>query len=161
MKQSFLVAAVHALLVAVVWINYAWEQRSLPRAWAQTAPVDPYDLLRGRYVSLSVLARTAQPMRLEPGKGLMGGELYVQEGQLFARPAECCVTLQEVADDRVRVVGRLSYFFPEGLPDPSALKDGEELWAEVTIPPKGRLRPLRLAVKAKDGAWKDWPGSGN
>jgi hypothetical protein len=34
----------------------------------------------------------------------------------------------------------------EHIPDPSRLQ-GEELWAEVTIPKKGLPRPIRLGVK--------------
>ena len=37
--------------------------------------------------------------------------------------------------------------------DPTALKQGQELWIEVTVPPKGPPRPLQLALK-DNGAWK-------
>ncbi|MEI9811940.1 MAG: GDYXXLXY domain-containing protein [Acidobacteriota bacterium] len=39
------------------------------------------------------------------------------------------------------------YFIPEGVPDPSRLEPGEELWAEVSVPEKGLPRPIQLAVK--------------
>jgi hypothetical protein len=51
---------------------------------------------------------------------------------------------------RLRMEGRpeqLAFFIPEHVPDPSIRPDGEELWAEVTIPRKGAPRPIRLAVK--------------
>jgi hypothetical protein len=44
----------------------------------------------------------------------------------------------------------LAFFIPEHVPDPSRRLVGEELWVEVTLPKKGPLRPVRLAVK-KDG----------
>jgi len=37
--------------------------------------------------------------------------------------------------------------------DPSWLKAGQELWVEVTVPPKGPPRPLQLALK-DNGVWK-------
>jgi hypothetical protein len=37
--------------------------------------------------------------------------------------------------------------------DPSSLKHGQELWIEVTLPPKGPPRPIQLALK-DNGAWK-------
>jgi hypothetical protein len=40
----------------------------------------------------------------------------------------------------------VAFFIPEHIPDPSRLQ-GEELWAEVTIPKKGLPRPIRLGVK--------------
>jgi hypothetical protein len=54
---------------------------------------------------------------------------------------------------RLRIEGRaeqLAFLIPEHVPDPSIRPDGEELWAEVTIPRKGAPRPIRLGVK-KDG----------
>jgi len=50
----------------------------------------------------------------------------------------------------VRLDAPLAFFIPEHLPDPSRRAAGEELWVEVTLPKKGPLRPIRLAVK-KDG----------
>jgi hypothetical protein len=41
----------------------------------------------------------------------------------------------------------LAFFIPERVPDPSIRAAGEELWVEVTLPKKGPLRPIRLAVK--------------
>jgi hypothetical protein len=41
----------------------------------------------------------------------------------------------------------LAYFIPEHAPDPSRLKPGQELWVEVTLPPKGDPRPIRLGIK--------------
>lgn len=41
----------------------------------------------------------------------------------------------------------LAFFIPEHGPDPSRRPPGEELWAEVTVPPRGPLRPIRLGVR--------------
>jgi hypothetical protein len=41
----------------------------------------------------------------------------------------------------------LAYFIPEHAVDPSRRPEGETLWAEVTLPPTGAPRPLRLGVK--------------
>ncbi len=50
----------------------------------------------------------------------------------------------------------LAFFIPEHVPDPSRRAPGEELWVEVTLPKKGPLRPIRLAVK-KAGAFTPLP----
>lgn len=144
MKKSFLVAAIHALIVTVVWLNYAWEQRTLPRAWARTAPVDPYDLLRGRYVRLGLLARTSEPQQYGTG------QLFVENGELHIRKADCCMPYfnpQRSNEGVVQLSGQASFFIPQDIPDPSILKPGEELWAEVIVPPRGYPRPLRLEVR--------------
>jgi len=44
----------------------------------------------------------------------------------------------------------VAFFIPEHIPDPSRRQEGEELWAEVTIPKKGLPRPIRLGVKKDD-----------
>jgi hypothetical protein len=44
----------------------------------------------------------------------------------------------------------LAYFIPERIEDPSRRPVGEELWVEVTVPPKGAPRPIQLGVE-KDG----------
>lgn len=44
----------------------------------------------------------------------------------------------------------LAYFIPGRVPDPSVRAAGEELWVEVTVPRRGPVRPIRLAVK-RDG----------
>lgn len=41
----------------------------------------------------------------------------------------------------------IAFFIPEHMPDPSRLKPGEELWAEVTVPKQGPPRPIRLGIK--------------
>lgn len=57
---------------------------------------------------------------------------------------------------RVRLEEPLAYFIPEGVPDPSRRAEGEELWVEATLPRKGPLRPIRLAVK-RDGRLEPLP----
>jgi hypothetical protein len=41
---------------------------------------------------------------------------------------------------------RIAFFIPEHVADPSIRPAGEELWAEVTVPPKGPPRPIQLGV---------------
>lgn len=151
MNRGFLVAAIHAALILVIWGKYAAEQAYLPRAWARTAPYDPYDLMRGRYVNVGLLVYA-------PGRTLTTqpyqGRLVSSNGQLALESADCCAEVWaggNFPEGYARLVsGRAAYFIPEGVPDPSRLEPGEVLWAEVTIPKRGTPRPLRL-WKGKDG----------
>jgi hypothetical protein len=45
------------------------------------------------------------------------------------------------------------FFISEHASSPLPLKQGQELWIEVTLPPKGPPRPIQLAVK-DNGVWK-------
>jgi len=47
----------------------------------------------------------------------------------------------------VTIAETVPFFIPEHILDPSIRSSGEELWVEVTIPKRGPLRPIRLAVK--------------
>jgi hypothetical protein len=47
----------------------------------------------------------------------------------------------------------VNFYIPENAITPRPAKSGDELWIEVTVPPKGPPRPLRLALK-ENGAWK-------
>lgn len=68
------------------------------------------------------------------------------QGQMvFAAPKSTC--------DSMRLVNAVDFYIPENASDPSRLKRGQELWIEVTVPPKGPPRPLQLALK-NNGVWK-------
>lgn len=59
--------------------------------------------------------------------------------------------LEKPENERVvTLLESVPFFIPEDVPDPSIRAEGEELWMEVTIPKKGPLRPIRLAVKKGD-----------
>jgi uncharacterized membrane-anchored protein len=47
----------------------------------------------------------------------------------------------------------VDFYIPEHAASPLPMKAGQELWIEVTVPPKGAPRPIQLAVK-QDGVWK-------
>lgn len=45
----------------------------------------------------------------------------------------------------------VALFIPEDVADPSIRPAGETLWAEVTVPPAGPPRPIRLGIQRGDG----------
>jgi len=57
------------------------------------------------------------------------------------------------ACDQMRLSVPVDFYISEHAVDPTWLKKGQELWIEVTIPPKGPPRPLQLALK-DNGVWK-------
>jgi uncharacterized membrane-anchored protein len=57
------------------------------------------------------------------------------------------------ACDQMRLANAVDFYIAEHATDPTRLKPGQELWIEVTVPPKGPPRPLQLALK-DNGAWK-------
>ena len=55
--------------------------------------------------------------------------------------------------DEMRLSQPVDFYIAEHAADPTRLQRGQELWIEVTIPPKGPPRPLQLALK-DNGAWR-------
>jgi len=55
--------------------------------------------------------------------------------------------------DSLRIVEPVDFYIAEHAASPLPMQPGQELWIEVTIPPKGPPRPIQLAMK-QDGAWK-------
>jgi hypothetical protein len=55
--------------------------------------------------------------------------------------------------DQMRLDNSVDLYIPEHALDPTGLKSGQELWIEVTVPPKGPPRPIQLALK-DNGGWK-------
>lgn len=55
--------------------------------------------------------------------------------------------------DQMRLSVPVDFYISEHANDPTFLKQGQQLWIEVTVPPKGPPRPLQLALKDNEG-WK-------
>jgi hypothetical protein len=55
--------------------------------------------------------------------------------------------------DQMRLAEPVDFYIAEHANDPTFLKQGQELWIEVTVPPKGPPRPLQLALK-DNGGWR-------
>jgi hypothetical protein len=55
--------------------------------------------------------------------------------------------------DQMRLSQPVDFYIAEHANDPTWLKQGQELWIEVTVPPKGPPRPLQLALKDND-VWR-------
>ena len=55
--------------------------------------------------------------------------------------------------DQMNLSNPVDFYISENAVDPTRLKTGQQLWIEVTLPPKGPPRPLQLALK-DNGAWR-------
>lgn len=64
---------------------------------------------------------------------------------VLARPGAPC--------DAMRLEEPVNFYISEHARDPLPLKARQELWIEVTVPPKGPPRPVQLALK-QNGEWR-------
>lgn len=151
-SKSLLVALIQVAIVGLLGAKFLVDRATYPRVWVATAPVDPDLPIRGRYLQLSaVVEPDPRPPESEAGDPWRRVRLDARDDKLVAiadpdgrhhiRKANCgdrtCWVLAEA----------LAYFIPEHVKDPSIRGQGEELWVEITLPPKGPPRPVRLGVK--------------
>ncbi|MDP9199760.1 MAG: GDYXXLXY domain-containing protein [Pseudomonadota bacterium] len=153
--RGLLVGAIQVLLVAGIGAKFLVERSSYPRLWVETAPYDPDMPIRGRYVNIALLVdadRNAPNAGRDRAPNMFLARLEARGDRLVAvqdddngthwvRSGTCggeaCWQLAEP----------LAYFIPEHATDPSRQPEGSTLWAEVTLPPKGAPRPIRLGAK--------------
>ena len=179
-RSALLLLGIQLLLVLSIGGKYLYERKVCPRLWVRASQYDPELPLRGRYLALQMLvdgcALPRDDAHFEKGYRLhMGGSepgywkwrisLDADEGKLVphqqdhpldpGKTQEVSLRLNERCDRLpVRQPGwgsELLYFIPEHATSPFPLKNGQELWVEVTVPPSGPPRPIQLALSSETG----------
>ena len=159
-SKGLLVAALHVLIIASIGAKFLYDRSHYPSLWVETAPYDPDLPIRGRYVSIGIKvdversaaddasARNAYgfPVRLE----VRGDRLVAVPDDVRGR--QWVTSCRRDKTDCWQLGQRLAYFIPEHATDPSRRPQGEVLWAEVTVPPTGPPRPIRLGLRKDGGA---------
>jgi hypothetical protein len=162
--RGVLVAVVQVALIGAVGGKLLYDRASLPRAWVETAGVDPELPIRGRYVTLYVVLpvspesvatereaacgrielRGAQPVAvLEGDAGGVANDVMPGRSTCFRRTGD--------GNDRWMLVEPVAFFLSEHAKDPTLRAQPHELWVEVTLPRRGAPRPIRLGLKRDAG----------
>jgi hypothetical protein len=151
--KGLIVAAAQVALAASVGAKFLADRANYPRVWVETAPYDPDLPIRGRYVSVALLVdarRVTGPEADTEDAEFFMGRLEVQGDRLVAVEDEAgkhWVAQRSCGDAKCwQLNDPLAYFIPEHGADPSRRPAGETLWVEVTVPPTGAPRPIRLGV---------------
>uniref|UniRef100_Q024N4 GDYXXLXY domain-containing protein n=1 Tax=Solibacter usitatus (strain Ellin6076) TaxID=234267 RepID=Q024N4_SOLUE len=142
LQRGIALGVLQCLLVLSVAGKYAWDRERLPRAWVRTGPSDPYLPIRGRYIALRL-----EVASMPQATAYDHVELYAENGVLKARPSAGNGGLMVTGGPHPMLAESVAYFIPASTADPTSLRPGEELWAEVSVPRSGPPRPVRLAVK--------------
>ena len=140
MIRGWILAAVQVAMILSIGGKLLLDRSTLPRIWVKTAPFDPNLPIRGRYVNLLV---EVDARGFGPNVLYGPAHLAIEDGKLVAVSDESGNVPVTINNGRARLSQGVPYF----IPDPSRRPPGEELWVEVTIPPKGSPRPIRLGAK--------------
>jgi hypothetical protein len=162
--KGVLLAVLQVALIAGIGGKLLYDRATLPRAWVETAGVDPELPVRGRYVELWLLfpeAPGAAPVVDEYACGRIalrnGQPVAVLEGDapMLMRLGDArrvCFSRREGAGVKPWLLeDNVAFFLPEHAPDPTRDVRPGELWVEVTLPLHGAPRPIRLGLM-RDGA---------
>jgi hypothetical protein len=126
-------------------------QSTLPSAKEAAMPRNVEGVQTGKTYTI----RAAQAVRFPANLKVINGKLLairIPEGD--NRPDELMVDGRPGAScEDLRLEEPVDFNIAETAANPAALKAGQELWIEVTVPPKGPPRPIQLALK-DGGAWR-------
>ena len=182
-KTSVALLLIQLAIVSTVAAKYLYQRWTCPRVWTRTVAFDPELPMRGRYLSLrlwwtAARARCPRPRLRSFARDINGAavqgpfqvqalvrfraELKVENNHLVVIAlrddqngtlGQGVVVSPGAACDAMRLDTPVDFFVSEHAADPSRLQPGQELWIEVTVPPKGPPRPIQLALK-DNSAWK-------
>ena len=99
--------------------------------------------------------RTGQTWVFDARLKIDGNKLIAvrPEGSEDTRGSLPVLTAPGAPCGEMRLQRAVDFYLPESAQSPLPLKQGQELWVEVTLPKRGAPRPLQLAMK-ENGQWK-------
>ncbi|HYA97185.1 MAG TPA: hypothetical protein VEH49_03750 [Methylomirabilota bacterium] len=157
--KALLVVFLQTLILLSLQGKLLYDRATRPRVWVRTGNYDPELPIRGRYITLRL---QVQAPWFTPGpqdNARDNVRLSVENGQLVATRSDEDTGLSishwaglrgrnadNAAPQAVYLDQIVDFFVPEHaiVPQTNAT---QEVWAEVTIPRKGRPRPIQLALK--------------
>jgi hypothetical protein len=126
-------------------------QSTLPSAELATVPRNVEGLPTGE----SYTIRSTEPVQFPARLKVEGNKLLAIriEGEDNGSDELTVEGLPGSSCEDLRLDGGVDFYIAEHAAVPAPLKPGQQLWIEVTVPPKGQPRPIQLALK-DGGAWK-------
>ena len=182
-RASIALLLVQLAIVSSIAGKYLYQRWTCPRAWTRAVAYDPELVMRGRYISAQIYVDSCGisfPGTVPYTKSQLGKErlfhrdgvaIYYADGKIGVRENKLSVLNlvdeQDVQADNLGLGIRdespcadayltrpVDFYLSETAKSPFPLASGQELWVEVTVPPKGPPRPLALALKSADGKWQ-------
>ncbi len=169
-RPGLLLLAMQLVLVLSVGGKYLYERQTCPRVWTRASQFDPNLPLRGRYLALQLLLDVCDlPHDAGHAMGPYVGNhsfwqwnvaLHAVDGKLVptledgstARRSDSTLTLfANRPCNRATLNSEAMLFVSDRAQLPLPLKRGEDLWVEVTLPPSGPPRPIRIAISSREG----------
>jgi len=181
-RVAITVLVIQLVIVSSIAAKYLYQRWTCPRAWTRAVADDPELVMRGRYISAQIhvdACGVSFPEQARFGSSRPGDvTLFEKHGvglpylnaRLVAKNGRLAVASlvdDERSDSRNQRIEirngsacrdaflqqSIDFYLSETAKSPFPLAKGQQLWVEVTVPPKGPPRPLGLALKGADGSW--------
>ncbi len=134
MKKGLLLAVVQSALILTILLKQGYDKRVLPKGWAK---VEQVVSVSGYYATLhlSIAAEPNMPVH-------SNATAYVSDGMLKLKQSSSYRGLGVLYEKEAAPARKIAMniFWPKP-------PEGGEIWLEAAIPPRGKLRPLRLGKK--------------
>jgi hypothetical protein len=183
-RTSLILLGIQLAIVTSIAAKYLYQRSTCPRVWTRAVAYDPEMVMRGRYISAQlhidacgINLPIARDRSFDPqdgrayfdpdGNGTVSGQLPVivgvKDGKLVAERIASSKESLYSPDLTIRKGAPCSdaalwppvdFYLSEAAKSPFPLAAGQQLWVEVTVPPKGPPRPLGLALKNAVGQWQ-------
>jgi hypothetical protein len=174
--RAVLLIVIQCLIVSSVAGKYLYERITRPRVWVRVTQYDPNLPMRGRYLALSpqvdacslprdeTAASNWQPYQGDKNQHVTywswrvlmtakNGKLVVEDARNVLPHSDTQqISLASNQPCECAPLSPVDFFISDTAKSPFPLKKGEELWAEVTVPPAGPPRPIQLAISGQ-GQW--------
>jgi hypothetical protein len=162
LEKGLLFAVIQVALVSSLGAKLLWDRGTSPRGWAATRGYDPDLPIRGRYINISLLVKADKVFPALPEAkdtapfytyASQNVYLTAENGRIVANLADHFTGLTVSGPQRQdgEMLATLSpplvYFLPEHAVNPMSGRPAGTLFLEVTLPPKGPPRPIRLGTK--------------
>jgi hypothetical protein len=168
---SIAVLVIQLAIVCLIAAKYFYQRGTCPRVWTRAAVYDPDLFMRGRYLSMQLTVDGCQAAIRDEDRIASGRDGSISFPATLAVKNNTLVALRSTGwryqSGTLDVIQRsgascqammlqppVDFYIAEHAQSPLPAKQGDELWIEVTVPPKGPPRPLQLAMKHPDGAWQ-------
>ena len=161
--KGLLLGGLHVIIVLSLGAKLLIDRHRYPKVWAETIAYDPDSPIRGRYLAVRLrvegrgIYATPPPDLPQQNRWMeiRNAKLGVENGRLVVFPTDewngTQVRWWKSGEQIIVVLEQpVDFYIPEHANDPSRRTAGEQLWVEVTVPPKGPPRPIRLGVKKGD-----------
>jgi hypothetical protein len=162
-SRALAIAAVQLALLGLVGGKLYYDRAALPRAWIETAGLDPDLPIRGRYVALNLVPPVVEEAPIRADVQFASGRIELRDGRAVAvladgggaasdatHPLAFVRNVPPGTEGRWRTRDPVALFLPEHARDPTLGRRPGELWVEATLPERGAPRPIRLGLKHGD-----------